>query len=168
MEKSTKYFLIGLGLLSALLVFKQLGVQVQTPPQASKVISELPQGILTKAQLLIGDQPLEVEVATTSLELASGLSYREQLGSEGMLFVLPNRGRVGFWMKGMKFDLDLIWIRDHKITEITPHVLASSYEKNRQLYFPVQAVDLVLELPADQAAALGFKVGDPVRFQTGP
>lgn len=53
----------------------------------------------------------EVELAATAEQQAQGLSNRSSLGgNKAMLFVFQNEEIRPFWMKGMKFPLDIIWI----------------------------------------------------------
>ncbi len=57
-----------------------------------------------------------MEVAKTSSELSRGLSFREYLPeNQGMLFVFDKDGYYSFWMKDMKFNLDIIWINSNGI-----------------------------------------------------
>lgn len=62
------------------------------------------------AQITLADQPLNVEVVDTPEKLTLGLSYRDEIGADGMLFVLSQRQHASFWMKGMRFNLDILWI----------------------------------------------------------
>ncbi|MBI5331007.1 MAG: DUF192 domain-containing protein [Betaproteobacteria bacterium] len=59
----------------------------------------------------IGAQRWEVETASTPAERSRGLSFRPGLAaSTGMLFVLASPGLQGFWMKDMRFPLDIVWV----------------------------------------------------------
>ncbi len=59
---------------------------------------------------LVG-QNIKVELATTPEEQARGLSARQGLAEgEGMLFVFPHPDKYLFWMKDMKFAIDIIWL----------------------------------------------------------
>ena len=65
----------------------------------------------------------------------------------------------------MKFDLDLIWIKDFTIQEITKNVPAPSTnttEENLKLYSPQTNVDMVLELNAGVSEKLNIKAGDKI------
>lgn len=54
---------------------------------------------------------IEVELAMTQEEQDAGLSNRISLElNDGMLFVFEEEGDYPFWMKDMKFPLDIIWI----------------------------------------------------------
>ena len=51
------------------------------------------------------------EVMVTPTEQARGLGYRDSLAwSHGMLFTYDEPGFRSFWMKGMRFDIDIVWI----------------------------------------------------------
>jgi phosphatidylglycerol:prolipoprotein diacylglycerol transferase len=115
--------------------------------------------------LKIGDQSLKVEVVDTSEKITLGLSGRDQIGADGMLFVFANPRVPGFWMKEMKFDLDLIWINEMKIIGITKNVPApplTTPEHQLQTYYPPGLVDMVLEIPAGQADFYNLQAGDRV------
>ncbi len=59
----------------------------------------------------IGAQRFAVEVAATPATRERGLSGHERLAPDsGMWFVLPEAGTTGFWMRGMRFPIDLIWV----------------------------------------------------------
>lgn len=118
------------------------------------------QPILKKRIIKIGDHSLNVEVAQSVTELAVGLSYRQQLGSDGMLFVLPKRDKAGFWMKDMEFDIDIIWIKEGKITQISSGVAADSYAQKRTIFYPDEPIDWVLEIESGKAATLNLQPGD--------
>ncbi len=72
--------------------------------------------------LKINDQEYKVEVVNESSSIIKGLSGRLIIGSDGMLFVLGQKIKPSFWMKEMKFALDLIWISDNRIVQIDKNV----------------------------------------------
>jgi uncharacterized membrane protein (UPF0127 family) len=54
---------------------------------------------------------LVVDLALTPDQQSTGLSGREKMPeNQGMLFVMQSPGRYGFWMKEMKFSLDIFWL----------------------------------------------------------
>jgi uncharacterized membrane protein (UPF0127 family) len=54
---------------------------------------------------------VDVDVADDAPERSQGLSGRSVLGDyEGMLFIMPNEGFHGFWMKDMLISLDFLFI----------------------------------------------------------
>jgi len=71
----------------------------------------------------INGQRVNVEVAQTVAERSRGLSNRPPLGAdEGMVFVFPEPSTPSFWMNGMRFPLDLIWIANQTVVNITSDV----------------------------------------------
>lgn len=59
----------------------------------------------------IGSKKYTVKIAETPSDRARGLSGREKLNAdEGMLFIFPEDGIYPFWMKDMRFAIDIIWI----------------------------------------------------------
>jgi uncharacterized membrane protein (UPF0127 family) len=114
------------------------------------------------AIITVGSQTYEVEVAQTFEQKAKGLAGRDSLmPGRGMVFLFGAATKVAFTMHGMRFPLDMIWIADGKIIEISEglqpdtSVLASSYR-------PKAPVDMVLELNAGATKADGLKIGDSV------
>ncbi|HKE11823.1 MAG TPA: DUF192 domain-containing protein, partial [Myxococcota bacterium] len=55
---------------------------------------------------------VRVDVARTPEERARGLGGRASLApGAGMAFPFDEPGRPAFWMAGMYFDIDIVWIR---------------------------------------------------------
>lgn len=119
------------------------------------------------ATVTIGDHMLNVEIADTQDEQLLGLSFRESLAEDaGMLFLLKDKHRYTFWMKDMKFPLDIIWILDGKVFEINPNAQPEPGVKdsNLKIYIPSKPVDTVLEVNAGWAEKNGIKIGDRVIY----
>jgi uncharacterized protein len=73
----------------------------------------------------IGNKIITVDVVKTPKELSLGLSYRKSLGKDhGMIFIFSQQSYQTFWMKGMNFNLDFIWIDGNKVVDITENVSA--------------------------------------------
>ncbi len=115
----------------------------------------------------IGEQVLYIEVADTPAKQQQGLSDRDELGADGMLFSFPVPAQTSFWMVDMKFDLDFIWIKDGKVFEITPNVPHPSVgvpTNDLPTYRASSPVDAMLEVNAGFAQAKGIQVGDVVKL----
>lgn len=108
-----------------------------------------------------------VEVANTPELRKTGLGGRESLASNsGMLFVFDRAGKPSFWMKAMKFPIDIIWIKGSKIVDILQNVQPPSGDQADSalpLYAPVTEVDKVLEVNAGDVVKYGIKVGDRIK-----
>ena len=108
----------------------------------------------------VGDVDIPVELA---LDPVKGLSGRGSMNpGTGMLFSMPNA--CNFWMKDMKFPLDIIWINDKRevvdISENLP-VPTSSF---MPLYSPRRFAVYALEINGGEAKALGLNIGDAVEI----
>ena len=118
-----------------------------------------------KAKVSIDNRTFSVEVATTSAEQQQGLSGRSSLPTDqGMLFMFKTPNRYAFWMKGMKFPLDIVFIKDNKIVSIAHNVPVpkNANDTNLPVYLPDAPVNYVLEINAGQAAQYDFQKGDDV------
>ncbi|MCL6647521.1 MAG: DUF192 domain-containing protein, partial [Chloroflexi bacterium] len=68
------------------------------------------------AQVEVGGTVVWARLALTPEQRTQGLSGVERLDpDEGMLFVYPVKGRYPFWMRGMLFPLDMLWIDDDRV-----------------------------------------------------
>lgn len=113
--------------------------------------------------ILMPKGALEVEMVDTPASRELGLSGRTTMGDdEGMLFVFDDPGRYGFWMKDMKFPLDIIWINQNGVVvsierELTP----GSYPKA----FTNQAdASYVLEIKSGMSERFGLYLGSKIKI----
>lgn len=117
-------------------------------------------GFPLKVHATLKDLPLILEQATTPKQWEHGLSDRLDLGSsDGMLFIFPQSHVPIFWMKDMHFPIDIIWLSDGKVLDITPGVPVQTGGK-LVTYSPSAAVNMVLETRAGWAQENGVKLGD--------
>lgn len=120
-----------------------------------------------RATLQIGTNELTVEVVAELASIEQGLSGRSEIGSDGMLFLLPLRQKPAFWMKEMQFDLDMVWIDGERVIGVTANVPApeaSTPLSELPNFRPPGAVTAVLELPAGEAKSLGIETGSVVQI----
>jgi len=116
--------------------------------------------VVRKNYLQVGNTQVAVEVRDTEEGRDQGLSNREKLAEdEGMLFVFDQPGIYGFWMKGMKFPLDFVWIKDNAVAEITEDV-----EVGRMDIRPKETVDKVLEVNSGWVKQNNVRVGDKIKL----
>jgi uncharacterized membrane protein (UPF0127 family) len=111
-------------------------------------------------KVTIGGKTYIVEMASTESSRQQGLSGRDHLDADkGMLFVFPTKGIYSFWMKDTLIPLDIIFIDNNKIVEMT--TLNPPVDNNIPTYTPTQKSQYVLELNANS----GIKVGDEVKIK---
>ena len=91
----------------------------------------------------IGNRALRVEVADTDAKRTLGLSGRESLKEGGMLFVFDTPGNYGFWMKDMRFPIDIIWLDEsYHVVDIARNVGPDTFP---HIFYPPYPVKYVLE-----------------------
>ncbi len=112
--------------------------------------------------LTVGSIKFRVEIADTDRLRSRGLAGHSNLASdEGMLFIFEDLGLHGFWMRGMEFPLDFIWIRDGRVEGIERNAPPDN-SADPKVYFPPEPVDNVLEINAGMAEISNIKIGDKV------
>ena len=134
----------------------------QAPVPASEIKTiPLPQKIIT-----INGHKLTVEVATRAEDMAQGLGDRDSLSKKrGMLFVYQDSGFYGFWMRHMRFPLDIIWFKDGKAVDIAYNMPApKNIVEIPFAHEPIAKADTVLEINSGQAKALGIKIGSELKI----
>lgn len=131
-----------------------------------------------ESRLKVGNNIFDVEMASTATARALGLSGRDILGeNEGMFFIFDEPGDYGFWMKDMKFPIDIIWIRSGSPSQISPGEIwegkVVGFAENAvpepgkpvwnlKIYYPPEPIDRVLEINGGVVSKNKIKVGDSV------
>jgi len=117
-------------------------------------------------QLQIKGKTLLVEIVNTPAEMEQGLSNRTSMAqNQGMLFTFNKPTSPAFWMKDMKFNLDLIWIYKNKIVAITADVPAPiSINENLPTYSPPSTIDQVLEVNSSWSKQNGIEIGNQIQL----
>ncbi|QQG49624.1 MAG: DUF192 domain-containing protein [Candidatus Berkelbacteria bacterium] len=112
----------------------------------------------------INNRNYNAEVAKTTEEQALGLSGRDSMPeTDAMIFPFSPPQTVPFWMKDMRFALDIVWIANGKVIGVeknAPPPKIGAQPQDLPNYRPPAPVDYVLELNAGQSQY--FNVGDAV------
>ena len=110
-----------------------------------------------------------VELAVTPQERADGLSGRPPLErEEGMLFIYAVDSTPGFWMRGMLFSLDIVWIDAGGVVAGVAAELPPASGGQPPSYFPPRPIRYVLEINAGLAVELGITTGSRAIFEGVP
>lgn len=121
---------------------------------------------LQTSEIVVGGVPLTVELAYQPADLSRGLGYRDSLApGTGMLFLFEQPAPRSFWMKGMRFCIDIIWIQDGVIQGAAENVCpdaADIEDSDRPSQKSPVPVSYVLEVPAGWMAANGVTTGTAV------
>ena len=119
------------------------------------------------ATVRFNDVTVAADVASTPSQLSRGLSGRDSLSADrGMLFILGQDSTAAFWMKDMKFPIDIIWIHDDTVVDIDADVPVAS--GTPPLYTPVSPVNYVVEVNAGFAETHHIAIGSSVAIIVDP
>ncbi|MCC7289792.1 DUF192 domain-containing protein [bacterium] len=112
-------------------------------------------------EIKVGDQKLMVNLAETEQERSKGLSGRERLdGEEGLLFVFSRDVQSPFWMRDMKFAIDIIFIdQNFFVTGIKNDAQPCESILKCPLIIPNDKYRYVLEVNSGYANLHGIKKG---------
>jgi len=126
-------------------------------------------GATERITVIAGGLTIDAEVVRSAAGRAQGLGERDSLAAdEGMLFVFDEERVVSFWMRGMRFPLDFIWIsRDGRVVDLTgdvPPPAPGAPDAELPRYAPGAPVLYTLEVNAGVIDQAGVEVGDTVAF----
>lgn len=120
------------------------------------------------ADLQINNQVIKAELADTSARRSKGLGGRSSLAeNEGMLFIFPKADKHPFWMKGLSFPLDFVWILEDRVVDILENIQPppkNTPDSSLPIYSANMPIDKVLELKAGSVQRLNIKIGDIIRI----
>jgi uncharacterized membrane protein (UPF0127 family) len=115
--------------------------------------------------IMIAGTILTVEIADTTSEQVKGLSARNSLPADhGMLFVFDHEDFWGFWMKDMRFPLDIIWFNETPDAIFIERDLQPCTSTSCPIYVPPGLVMYVLEVNAGFATARNISLGTGFYF----
>lgn len=143
---------------------------------AGVVFYQLTKTQMTKndGKVTIGKQIFNVEAVKTDTEKQTGLTkYRNITNNQGMLFIFDNPLIVNFWMKNMKFPIDMIFIKDDTIVSIVEKAPILTKEEETAAhdcqtvtcYKPTEPINYVLEVNSGLVSKNKIKIGDKVKIE---
>jgi uncharacterized membrane protein (UPF0127 family) len=125
-----------------------------------------------EARITVGQTPLTVQLAVTPAQQTLGLGYRNGLAQgAGMLFVFDVPQIQTFWMKGMRFCLDIVWVSSTQVVGAAESVCPDPpgiADADRPVQTSPAPVQYVLELPAGWLKQHGYGAGTPVDLSALP
>lgn len=122
-----------------------------------------------QSAVVINGARIKVEIADTQEKRSKGLGGRESLApDEGMLFLFEGEDKYPFWMKGVKFPLDFVWIKEDKVSDIIQNAQIpqpNTADESLPIYLPREPIDKMLEVNAGTVERLKIKVGDTIEIR---
>jgi uncharacterized membrane protein (UPF0127 family) len=133
-------------------------MSVRVVETATLTLSPPPPGY---AIVFMGGAVVYAEVPKTPKEFARGLSGRERLEEgRGMLFIFEREGLHSFWMYGMRFRIDIVWMDSMgRVVYIVERAEPCSGE-DCTVYTPPVEARYVLELPEGFASRHRITLGE--------
>lgn len=115
-------------------------------------------GLTVNGLVRIENTDIPVRIVETEKERTQGLSGTASLPEgKGMLFIFDSPASYGFWMKDMRYSIDIIWIDEsRRVVGIAESVSQFSYPET---FFPPVPVQYVLEMNSGDARRYGFVPG---------
>ena len=115
----------------------------------------------------IGNHSFKVTVVTSQKDQEIGLSKTKSLPQDqGMIFLFQKPDYYAFWMKNMKFPIDIIYINNATIVTIKNNAQAPKNTKEvSPIYTPTGLADKVFEINAGLSEKYNFKNGDSVKYE---
>lgn len=139
----------------------QPATQMQ-PPSNSTPKKPLGQTLPISAIATIAGKKIELEVAKTPVQQATGLMYRTSLAdNRGMLFLFSPPQPIAFWMKNTLIPLDMVFVRDGVVQALAQNVPPCKSDPC-PAYPSIKTIDSVIELRGGLTKELGLKVGDRI------
>ncbi len=114
----------------------------------------------------INDHKFEVMVSDSQKEREIGLSKTQSLSqNQGMIFIFEKPDYYYFWMKNMKFPIDIIFINNDKIVTIKENAKPLKGDESPIIYAPTEPSNKVLEISAGLAEKYKLRNGDKVAIE---
>lgn len=115
-------------------------------------------------KIKINNTEVDAREAISEEDKIKGLGVFEKIEeNKGMIFIYENQGIYGFWMKNMKFPIDIIWIDENKkIIDITKSVSPETFP---EVFKPKAPAKYILEVNAGFADENNIKEGDYTEFE---
>jgi uncharacterized membrane protein (UPF0127 family) len=109
-------------------------------------------------EVTINGKDLQLEIANTPASIVQGLSGRKVMAAdEGMLFIMPNVEYQAFWMKDMKFAIDIVFLREGEVVDLVtlqrPSLASIPSHQSKT------EADMVLELNAGMVKEYKLEIG---------
>lgn len=124
----------------------------------------------TTPSTTIKNHTFHLYIAKAQPDREIGLTkYNSLQKDQGMYFIFETPNYYAFWMKGMKFPIDILFLNSGTVVDIKDSIPpADANDNNPPRYIPIQTADSVLEISAGLSKKYGISVGDKVTFSNLP
>jgi len=150
------------------------GIIIMLPGQQSQLQQTIVQEEMAsekdtyeQVHVTLNGQILIADISATPEQRVTGLTVKDTLAeNEAMLFVFENEAEHRFWMKDMKFPIDIIWMdSDKSVVDIEHNLPPCNAGLLCTTYMPDGDSLYVLETVGGLAQKYGVVKGTPVEFE---
>jgi hypothetical protein len=122
--------------------------------------------VKTNGKVTIGKNVFDVETAKSDKDKQIGLTkYKSLKESQGMLFVFDQKDNYSFWMKNMKFSIDIIFIDNDTIVDLVENATPPVKDTEPIVYKSDSPVNYVLEIKSGLVKKHNIKTGDKLKIE---
>ena len=113
----------------------------------------------------VNNKTFNIEIARTEDQQEVGLSKYDKIEDNfGMYFLFNKPNYYNFWMKDMKFPIDIIYIYKNEIVQVFKNVPNPKTNLDPlMIYKPTHTADSVLEIKAGLSDKYGISEGEVVK-----
>lgn len=148
-------------------VYRGIGITLAVLAGLGLVISSMPLTLFTPQtsppDIFQSDSPVkfQFEVVDTPEDREQGLSGRVQVPPNyGMLFVFPEPGSYGIWMKDMLVPIDVVWIDEKGVmVGVSENLQPDSYPES---FYPPSPILYALETRPGEYQVQGWEIGSTI------
>lgn len=142
----------------------------QNKSQIDRAVKDLKEDRFLKGWVEINGFILNIDIALTDKQKQDGLSIKSSMKeNEGMLFIFDKPTYQSFWMKGMNFPIDIIWLNENlSIVHIEKSLEPCETLFACQSYRPTSESLYVLETISGFSEKYGLKIGNKINIKIGP
>lgn len=120
-------------------------------------------------KIKINNEEFNLSVARTDEDRKKGLAKFDSIKeNEGMVFIFDTPGNYSFYMKDMKFNIDIVFLNERKeVVSIFKNAKTTDYVNPLQYeaYKPDYPSKYVLEFKEGTIQKIGLKLGDKIDFE---
>ena len=132
-----------------------------------KEIENAPKDRYLQSNVSVDGFNMTADLALTSEQREKGLSVKDKLReNEAMLFVFEESAKHSFWMKDMKFPIDIMWLdSDGKVVHVEKRLEPCISVFTCTSYSPSRDSQFVLETVAGFTQRHNVSVGTDIDFE---
>lgn len=112
-------------------------------------------------RVYVRDALVKAEIVKSKEKIEQGLAGRKKLADgRGMMFEMPQNREQHFWMKGVLFPIDIIWIQNGKVTGCEKNISP----QDERIFASPGSASFILEVPEGFCDQHGVEVNDEVKM----